>query len=237
MASQIYHTNSLTKDNANFQSIPFSNASITFNSQKASTASFNSIKKLNEGDKIRIIGDNHREFGGYIIKPGAKLRDGAYSYDCIDYTRLFFGETVLNASGTSYEIIKNMLEKLNYSTAGLKKTNKSYGPEHYLRWKGATRWDIIQQLRGLDYQNGELIDCYVNADGVLIYQPMEETREGYIFKSAYDYSQSYDGTNVMTGSSTIYEEPTTKTVYTISDVADENLIAIWGWITDVEDGC
>lgn len=234
MVSQIYHTSSISKDSANFNSIPFSNANITFNSQKASMASFNSIKKLNEGDKIRIIGDNHRDFGGYIIKPGSKLRDGAYSYECIDYTRLFFGETVLTYNkGTSYDILKFMLESINYSTAGLKKTSKRYD---YLRWKGINRWDIIQQLKWLDYQNGELIDCYVNADGILIYQPMEETREGYIFKSAYDYSQSYDGSNIVTGSRTIYED-NNKNIFYLAEAYDENLLAIWGWITDVEDGC
>jgi len=44
MVSQIYHTSTVTKSSAGFQSIPFSNASITFNSNKASMASFNSTK-------------------------------------------------------------------------------------------------------------------------------------------------------------------------------------------------
>jgi hypothetical protein len=235
MVSQIYHNNTIKNNqSANFNSIPFSNGSITFNSGKASTASFNSIKKLNEGDKIRIIGDNHREFGGQINKPGAKLKDGAYSYECIDYTRLFFGKTVTTYSGgTSYEILKFMLEAINYSTAGLKPTTKRHGA---LRWKGVTRWEIIQQLRWLDYQAGELIEAYVNADGTLIYQPMEETHEGYIFKSAYEYSQDYDASNIVTGARTIYEDDK-ENIYYLANVNDENLLAVWGWITEVEEGC
>jgi len=236
MVSQIYH-NSTLKNNeiANFESIPFDNANITFNSQKASTASFTSTKKLKEGDKIRIIGDNHPEFGGQIIKPGAKLKDGAYSYECIDYTRLFFGKTVTTYSGgTSYEIIKLILETINYSTAGLKQTTKIHGS---LRWKGVTRWDIIQQLRWLDYQAGELIECYVNADGILIYQPMEETREGYIFKSAYEYNQDYDASNIITGARTIHDDDKTNTITTVAYTTDEKLMAIWGMIGAVEEGC
>lgn len=236
MVSQIYHNSTIKNNgNANFESIPFDNASINFNSQKASTASFNSIKKLKEGDKIRIIGDNHPEFGGQIIKIGSKLKDGAYSYDCIDYTRLFFGKTVTTYSGgTSYEMLKFILESINYSTVGLKKTSKRHGS---LRWKGVTRWDMIQQLRWLDYQAGELIECYVNADGILIYQPMEETHEGYIFKSAYEYNQDYDSSNIITGARTIYDDDKTDTITTVAYTSDENLVAIWGSINAVEEGC
>jgi len=234
MVSQIYHTSTVTKSSAGFQSIPYSNASITFNSNKASTASFNSIKKLNEGDKIRIIGDNHREFGGQIIKQGAKLGDGAYSYECIDYTRLFFGETVANYNKyTSYEIIKALLNTIGYSTAGLKPTTKRHGS---LKWKAVSRWDIIQELRGYDYRSGQLIECYVNPDGTLVYQPMPQTHEGYIFKSAYDYNQDYDAGNIITGASTIYDDNKGNISFLASS-QDKNMMAVWGRIMDIEEGC
>jgi hypothetical protein len=233
MTSVIYHSHSTTKGTANFKTIPFSNASIEFNSAKASTANFNSIQKLNEGDRIRIIGDNHRPFGGQIVKPGAKLKNGAYSYECVDYTRLFFGKSDTTWSdGTSYDIIKAILNSLNYSTAGIEKTNKRHGQ---LIWKDTGRWDIIQQLRWLDYKAGQLIDCYVNPDGVLIYKPLPQTQEGYIFKSAYDYNQEYDASNIITGASMYTWKDNTFEL--VSNVRDENLIAIWGRVFDLESGC
>jgi hypothetical protein len=231
MTSVIYHSHSTTQATANFKTIPFSNASIEFNSAKASTASFNSIQKLNEGDRIRIIGSNHQPFGGQIVKPGAKLKDGAYSYECVDYTRLFFGKT--NTSwydGTSYDIVKAILKSLDYSTAGIEKTKKRHSA---LVWKKVNRWDIFQQLKWLDYKAGELIECYVNADGILIYRPMPQTKEGYIFKSAYDYSQEYDASNMITGATVTTKEG--KAV--ISSIQNTELIAIWGPIFDVEEGC
>ena len=231
MVSQVYHSHSTTKGKANFKTIPFSNASIEFNSAKASTASFNSIKKLEEGDKIRIIGDNHLPFGGQIIKPGAKLKDGAYSYECIDYTRLFFGKlTGVFSNKTSYEIIKMVLDRMNYSTSGLKATKKKHAS---VSWKSTSLWDIIQQLKWLDYKAGELIECYVNADGILIYRQFPQTREGYIFKSAYDYIQEYDASNIITGASVLANEGDK----VISNIRDTQLMAVWGRIFDVEEGC
>ncbi|OEC87897.1 MULTISPECIES: XkdQ/YqbQ family protein [Methanobacterium] len=230
MTSVIYHSHSTTKGTANFKTIPFNNASIEFNSAKASTANFNSIQKLNEGDRIRIIGNNHRPFGGQIIKPGSKLKDGAYSYECVDYTRLFFGKSYTTWSGgTSDGIIKAILNSLNYSTAGIEKTKAVHGQ---LIWKNVVRWDIIQQLRWLDYKAGQLIECYVNADGILIYRPLPQTQEGYIFKSAYDYSQEYDASNIITGATVL-----TKEGDTISNVQNDNLVAVWGQIFDREEGC
>lgn len=233
MTSTIYHTSSTERITASFKSIPYSNASIDFNSAKASTASFNSINKLTEGDKIRIEGDNHPDFGGQVIKCSAKLKDGAYSYECIDYTRLFFGEiTATFSNKTSYQIIKTRLEKLNYNTAGLKATTKKHAK---VSWKAVTLWDVIQQLRWLDYKAGQLIECYVNADGTLIYQPLPQTHEGYIFKSAYDYSQEYDASSIISGASIIKD--TDGTITYLSSVTDSELIAVWGPIIDIEEGC
>jgi hypothetical protein len=234
MTSVIYHSHSTTKGTANFKTIPFSNASIEFNSAKASTASFISIQKLNEGDRIRIIGDNHRPFGGQIIKPGSKLKDGAYSYECIDYTRLFFGKInyIAPPNATSYQILKSMLTNLGYSIAGLEKTTKKYSN---LSWKNITRWDIIQQLISLDYKAGQLIECYVNAEGTLIYRPLAQTQEGYIFKSAYDYSQEYDATNIIS-EAVVFQEHN-GLITDLSNVNDNNLIAIWGHIPELEEVC
>jgi len=235
MTSTIYHTSSTERITASFKSIPYSNASIDFNSAKASTASFNSINKLTEGDKIRIEGDNHWNFGGQIIKRGAKLKDGAYSYECIDYTHLFFGKTTMTTpkDKTSYDILKEMLTKLGYSTAGLGKTTKKHAQ---LSWKAVTYWDIIQQLRWLDYKAGQLIECYVNADGTLIYKPLAQTHEGYIFKSAYDYSQEYDASDIITGVYVIKADDSNNVSY-LSKVYDTDLMAVWGPIIDIEEGC
>ena len=234
MTSVIYYSHSTTKGTATFQTIPFSNASIEFNSAKASTASFNSIKKLNEGDKIRIEGDNHRSFGGQIVKIGSKLKDGAYSYECLDYTRLFFYKTFLMTppNQTSYDLIKARLTYLGYSTAGLEKTTKKH-PQ--LTWKDTGLWDIIQQLRWLDYKAGQLIECYVNADGILIYRPLPQTHEGYIFKSAYDYNQEYDASSIITGASIYLDKDNLSG--TFAQVYDKDLMAIWGPIFDQEKGC
>jgi hypothetical protein len=233
MVSHIYQSHSTSRGAADFKTIQFSNASIELNSAKASTASFNSIEKLNEGDRIRIVGDNHRPFGGQIIKPGSKLKDGNYSYDCIDYTRLFFVKFDTTWSdGPSYDIIKSMLNSLGYSTAGLEKTSTIHGQ---LNWKNVTCWDIIQQLRWLDYQGGQLIECYVNEDGTLIYRPLPQTHEGYIFKSAYDYSQEYDASNIIVG---VIVETYKDNKYTvISNVGDAALAAIWGEIYEPVEGC
>jgi hypothetical protein len=233
MTSLIYYSSSTSRFKASFETIPFNGASIEFNREKASTASFNSIEKLNEGDRIRIVGDNHRTFGGQIVKPGSKIKDGAYSYDCVDYTRLFFGKaTGTYSKKTSYQIIKSILDKLNYSTAGLEKTTKVHST---VSWKATNYWDIIQQLRYLDYKAGQLIDCYVNADGTLIYQPMPQTHEGYIFKSAYDYSQSYDASDIVTAVTEYAEN--NGVVTNLASVKDTNLVAVWGNIYELESGC
>lgn len=231
MTSVIYHTSSTDKATADFETIPYSNASIEFNSGKASTASFNSIEQLFEGDKIRIEGDNHQPFGGQIIKTSAKLKDEAYSYDCIDYTHLFFGKVNLTTSinKTSYDIVKSILNTLGYSTSGIEQTTKK---QAQLIWKDTTYWDIIQQLRWLDYKSGQLIECYVNADGTLIYRPLAQTMEGYIFKSAYDYSQEYDASDIVTKESVEDEKGNI-----ISNAQDEDLIAVWGNISAIESGC
>ena len=233
MVTTVYHTSSTDKYQTSFSSIPFNNASITFNSAKASTANFNSIEKLFEGDRIRIVGDNHRPFGGLITKPGSKLKDGAYSYECVDYTKLFFGKVTGTFSNkTSYEIIKSLVDKLNYSAAGLKATTKKHST---VSWKATTYWDIIQQLRWLDYKAGQLIECYVNEDGTLIYRPLAQTHEGYIFKSAYDYSQEYDAKDIVTGV-TLYAE-NNGVVTNLASIEDTNLSAVWGQIYGLESGC
>lgn len=226
MNTIIYYSRSTTPATADFKTIPYSNASIEFNSDKASTASFSSPEKLQEGDKIRIVGDNHRPFGGQIIKVGSKLRDGSYQYSCIDYTRLFFGKAFNNWNNKrSDEIIKDLIG--NYDISGIEKTKKVHGQ---LIWKAVTKWDIIQELRWLDYKAGQLIECYVNEDGTLIYRPLPETHEGYVFKSAYDYNQEYDASTVISGA-TIYTDDKL-----VADF-DIDLIAIWGHIFEIEKGC
>lgn len=231
MKTIIYHSSSTTRVNADFKTIPFSNASIEFNSDKASTASFNSPEKLLEGDRIRIMGDNHRPFGGQVIKVGSKLRDGSYQYECIDYTRLFFGKSYTTWSGgTSAEIIRAVIS--NHDLSGIENTKKVHGQ---LIWKGVTRWDIIQELRWLDYEAGQHIECYVNEDGTLIYRPLAQTHEGYVFKSAYDYNHEYDASTIMTGASVYTEDEELLSI--VANVNDADLVAIWGHIFEFEKGC
>lgn len=236
MSTTIYHSSSQTRVSADFKTIPYSNASIEFNSDKGSTASFNSPDKLREGDRIRIVGDNHWPFGGQVIKVGSKLRDGSYHYDCIDYTRLFFGENYTTWSGgTSAEIIRTVISNHDLAgndLSGIENTKKVHGQ---LIWKGVTRWDIIQELRWLDYEAGQHIECYVTEDGTLIYRPLAQTHEGYVFKSAYDYNQEYDASTIMTGAYVYTEGETSLNI--VASVRDEDLIAIWGHLFAFEKGC
>ncbi len=229
MTTTVYHSGSTSRGTAKFKSIMAKGISITFEPDKASTASFKSKEYLLKGDRIRIVSDNHRTFGGQIIKDGEKPRDGWYSYDVIDYTRVFFSKTswTTPSKSTSYQLLKKLLKLYKLSTAGLKKTKNKH-PQ--LIWKAINIWDIIQQLKWLDYKAGQYIDCYVNENGTLIYKPRASTELGYFFNGAYDYSQESDASNIITGSQFIGEN---NEILGYSH-SSSDLIARWGWINEVE---
>lgn len=237
MTTTVYHSGSTSRGKAKFKSIMAKGITITFEADKASTASFKSKEYLLKGDRIRIVGDNHRTFGGQIIKDGEKPRDGWYSYDVIDYTRLFFTKvSAYYINRTSYDFLKiwfksDLYKSQPYSTAGLKKTKKKHKK---LVWKATSLWDIIQQLKWLDYKAGQYVNCYVNENGTLIYEPRKSTELGYFFNGAYDYSQETDASNIITRAAYVKYEGSTPSALSSSE-ASKDLIARWGYITEVEE--
>ena len=174
----LYYSQSTSRGQAEFQSMPFHDASITHNRDKASSMSFKSKLKLNEADRI-IYNDvtNNTTFGGQVVKRSKSLGDD-YTYEIMDYTRLYHSKVSCSfTASTSSAILKTLLKKdlNNLSTSGIENTTLIHS---YLKWDNVSLWTIIEQLAWLEYQAGNHIYYDIDYVGNLIWKSIPETVEG-----------------------------------------------------------
>ena len=191
---------------------------------------FKSQIKLAEADRI-IYKDivNNKTFGGQIIKIN-KTMGGDYSYEVIDYKRLY--QTKISASfsrTTSSNILKTLIkkDKNNLSTSGIQNTNYVHS---YLKWDNKSLWEIIEQLAWLEYKAGNYIYYDVDYAGNLIWKKIPETVTGYTFTEAFDYEESHDSSDIVTqGIFLNSNNPNER--YEV--VASNDMIAKWGYVSEI----
>lgn len=225
-----YSQNYSDRGETEFQSMPFYDGSITHNRDKASSMTFKSNVKLEEADRI-IYKDisNNTTFGGQVIKRNKSL-DGDYSYEIMDYTRLY--QTKVTCHYKSYSssgILKDLIgtDQNRLSTAGIQDTGFIHS---YVKWENTSLWDIIAQLAWLEYQAGVHIYYDVDYTGTLIWKEIPETVEGYSFSQAYDYNDSHDSSGIITRGVYANANDINKRVEAF---ADDEMLAKWGVVTEV----
>ena len=224
----LYYSQSTERGESEFNSMPFHSASITHNRDKASSMSFKSNIKLNESDRI-IYAKQDRMFGGQIVKRTKSL-GGDYSYEVMDYTRLYQSKVTCSFSNsTSSKILKSLIGgNLNQlSTSGI--TNTEY-IHAYVKWDNTSLWDIIQQLAWLEYKAGNHIYYDIDYTGTLIWKPIPETTEGYVFTEAYDYQDSHDSSGIITQGIFLNSNNPNQRA---EAYASSDMIAKWGYIAEV----
>ena len=225
---KLYYSHSTTRETAKFNSIPFHDASIDWNREEASTMTFKSPVKLSEADRIYYKGNN-KDFGGQIYKMKKSL-DSDYEYEVISYLRLYHDKVTCNYSNlTSSQIMKKVLKlsKNDFNTSGIKDTEIIH---HNLKWEKTSIWDIALQLCWLEHKAGYEVRCYVDATGTLIFKYIDTQQKGYTFTNAYDYSEEYDSTDIITVGTITYDGK----VIAKSE-ADKDVIAKWGYITEFDE--
>lgn len=225
----LYHSHSTARGEASFNSIPFHSASITHNRDKASMLTFKSIEKLEEADRI-IYQDivNNRTFGGQVVKR-SKTKGDDYSYEVMDYTRLYQSKVTCSFSKiTSSKLLKKLIksDRNNLSTSGIQSTNLIHA---YLKWDNVSLWDIIQQLAWLEYQAGNYIYYDIDYTGGLIWKVIPEKVEGYVFSEVYDYNDSHDSSDIITQGILMNSN---KTSQRAEAFASNEMIAKWGYVSD-----
>lgn len=226
----LYYSHSTNRGQAEFQSMPFYDANITHNRDKASSMSFKSNMKLEEADRI-IYEDltTNRKFGGQVVKRNKTL-GGDYSYEVMDYTRLYQSKVIVSFSKkTSSQILKSLLKNdlNNLSTSGIENTSYIHS---YLKWDNASLWTIIEQLAWLEYKAGNYIYYDIDYTGTLIWKVIPQTTEGYLFTEAYDYEDSHDSSDIITRG--IFVNSNKLSQQAIA-TANNNMIAKWGYITEI----
>ena len=224
----LYVSHSTDAGSAEFNSVPFHNASIDWKSTEASTMSFSSPIELYEADRVRYKSGTH-DFGGQIYKKKKSLGDD-YQYDVISYLRLYHDKvTVSYKNKTSSQILKKVLKlsKNNFRTSGVKNTEIVHAN---LKWENTSIWDIACQLAWLEQQAGFIIHLEVDADGTLIFKYADDQQKGYSFSSVFSYDEEYDSSDIITASNVTYQG---KVLATAS--ANKDLIAKWGYVTENEE--
>ena len=224
----LYYSHSTSRGQAEFTSMPFHDANITHNRDKASSLSFKSNVKLEEADRI-IYQDltNNKTFGGQVIKRNKTL-GGDYSYEVMDYTRLYQSKVIVSFSNkTSSQILRYSLNKdlNNLSTSGIQNTSLIHS---YLKWDNVSIWNIIEQLAWLEYQAGNHIYYDIDYTGTLIWKTIPQTMEGYLFTEAYEYDDSHDSSDIITHG--IFANSNKLSQNAIA-LASSEMIAKWGYIT------
>lgn len=225
----LYYSHSTTRANAQFKSIPFNNASIDWKREEASTMSFNSPVKLAEADRIRYKSKDGKDFGGQIYKIKKSVGND-YQYEAISYLRLYHDKVTCSYKNlTSSQIMKKVLKlsKNNFSTSGVKDTTIIHSN---LKWENTSIWDIALQLCWLEHQAGYEVRAEVDASGTLLFNYIPKQQKGYSFTNVYNYDEDYDSTDLITEAKITYNGKT------IADkTASSNLIAKWGYVSEVEE--
>lgn len=225
----LYVNHSTAREQADFDSIPFHSASITHNRDKASSMSFKSRMKLEEGARI-IYQDvvNNTMFGGQIVKRSTSLGSD-YTYEVIDYTRLYQSKYSGSFSNTtSSSILKSIIKNdpNNLSTSGIVNTKVIHS---YLKWSNVSLWNIVEQLAWLEYKAGNYIYYDVDYAGNLIWKKIPEQVTGYSFSNAYSYEDSHDSSDIITKGMLVDQD----TNESVSALADSSIIAKWGYISEI----
>lgn len=231
MIGKLYVSHSTQREKAEFKSIPFYNGSIEWNREQASTMSFKSPIKLAEADRVRYKSDR-TDFGGQIYKK-KKSVSGDYEYEVISYLRLYHDKVTCNYSNmTSSQILKNVLKfsSNDFSTSGIKDTVVVH---QNLKWNKTSIWDIALQLCWLEHKAGYETRCYVDANGTLIFKYIDKQQKGYNFTSAYDYSEEYDSSDIVTMVAVTQNGNLNDWINYAT--ASKNMIAKWGYILEYDE--
>lgn len=225
----LYYSHSTSRGEAEFTQMPFYDASINHNRDKASSMSFKSNVKLDEADRIIYENTNNKKFGGQIVKR-SKTLGGDYSYEIIDYTRLYQSKVTCSFSKSSSAIILKSLiksNKNNLSIAGIENTSYVHA---YLKWENKTLWEIIEQLAWLEYKAGNHIYYDIDYTGKLIWKQIPKKDIGYKFTEAYDYEESHDSSDIITqGVFLNSSKPGQK----VEVFASKDMIAKWGYVSSI----
>lgn len=227
----LYYSHSTTREKAEFKSIPFSNATIDWKREEASTMSFKSPVKLEEADRIRYK-SNTTDFGGQIYKKKKTLND-IYEYEVISYVRLYHDQVNFSCTNmTSSQILKKVLgfSANNFTTSGIKSTSVVHSS---LKWEKTSIWDIAQQLCWLEHKAGYEARCYVDANGTLIFKYIDEQQEGYTFTNAYSYNEEYDTSDIIT--MVAVTQNGNLNDWIASATASKDMIAKWGYILEYDE--
>lgn len=228
MIGKLYASHSTTPRMAKFESIPFHSASINWRRDDASTLSFSSPVKLVLGDRVHYQ-SRYDDFGGQIYKVKRTYKSD-YQYECISYMRLYHDKVTYSCKNkTSSEILREVLKlsKNQFRTGGLKKTELVH---QELKWENKSIWDIAKQLAWIEQQAGYKVETFVDASGVLYYRYLESTEQGYSFNTVLGYDEDYDATDLITAAQVTFNGQTLANVEASSDI-----IAKWGYVTEVEE--
>lgn len=226
---KLYSTHNTGMGSVKFKSIPFHNASISWKREEASTMSFQSPVKLAEADRIRYKNPNGEDFGGQIYKV-KKSAGGDYSYEAISYLRLYHDKVTCSYKNmTSSQILKKVLKlsKNNFRTSGVKDTKVVHSN---LKWENTSIWDIALQLCWLEHKAGYEVRAKVDANGTLKFNYIPKQEKGYSFNSVYAYDEEHDSSDIITSASIIFNGKEIA-----NQTASSNIIAKWGYVTEVED--
>ena len=226
----LYYSHSTNRVSASFQSMPFYDASITHNHDKASSMSFKSNLKLEEADRIIYKNvDNKKIFGGQVVKR-SKTLGGDYTYEVVDYKRLYqskisCSESKITSSNFLKKLLKNNPNKL--STSGIQSTSYIHT---YLKWDNVSLWTIVEQLAWLEYKAGNYIYYDIDYAGGLIWKKIPEQVTGYTFSEAYDYEDSHDSSDIITRGAVYNSNSPSQHV---DAWASDSMIAKWGYVTEL----
>lgn len=204
--------------------IPFFDVTINNPLQAADTATFTTDEPVDFdlNPQVRIIGDNHRPFGGFITKP--RETDEGYTYDCIDWTRLLHGKLYRAWHNyTTSEIIIELLNHRGLNTGGITPTSNRHTE---LIFHSKKVVDACHQLANLETN----MEFFVNSDNVAILRTIPEVREGYVFypPSYTDFQFSRDSSNIITAVSAFGEDDRF-----LAQIKDDTLIGRYGFIEDI----
>ena len=192
--------------------------------------SFKSNKKLSEADRI-IYRDakNNTTFGGQIVKRSKSL-GGDYSYEVMDYKRLYQSKISCSfKKTTSSNLLKSLLKNNpnKLSTSGIKNTSYIHT---YLKWDNVTLWTIVEQLAWLEYKAGNHIYYGIDHTGKLIWKQIPEKTTGYLFSTAYDYDDEHDSSNIITRGVLVNSNNYNQHA---DAYASSKIIAKWGYVTEI----
>lgn len=226
---RLYYSHSTERDKAEFQSLPFHDASIDWKRTEASTMSFKSPVKLEEADRIRYKNPVGEDFGGQVYKVKKTAGDD-YQYDVISYLRLYHDKVTCSFKNlTSSQIMKKVLKlsKNNFKTSGIKDTRIVH---QNLKWENTSIWDIAQQLCWLEHQAGYEVRAKVDANGTLLFNYLPKQQKGYSFTSVISYDETYDSSDVISASKIMFNGKEIANA-----TASAGVVAKWGYVTEVED--